>query len=254
MIYSLKVTDSTRLSTPWWSKTESLGKLDVIEFGPGVNILWGRNASGKSTILELLAKWFHCYQGGRSLVTYTSMRDMEKGIGGIVLDGAEVKHDGQSVVYYNPEKIVGTAGGQFDDDFMEEGIQSIFMKGSSGEHTIHGIMRAVKQKPEETIPWNETKITHKSRAAFHSAMDATLASNSPSGHSTILLDEPDRSLDMDNAARLWDQLPKIPRKQRQLIVATHSPFALNIADAKYIELTPGYLEKCRELFRIGEKT
>jgi predicted ATPase len=257
MIYSLKVTDPDRLPTPWWSKTESLCKIDTFEFGAGVNILWGRNAQGKSTILQLLAQWFHCYQGGRSLVTDSSLRasikQINKGKGYVSLDGAEIKHDGKPVAYFNPEKVVGVCGSELDDDFIDEGIRSVFLKGSSGQHTIEGMITAVKSPEGDTIPWTMKKeAVNDLWAGWIAGVEAMLAPNAPSGPRTILLDEPDRSLDLDNAAEVWRQLPR-GRTPRQLIVATHSPFALNIAGAKYIELTPGYLDKCRELLRIGEK-
>ena len=250
MIHSLKVTDPSRLTVGWWSKVESLSKIDTLEFGPGMNILWGRNASGKSTILRLLAEWFHCYQGGRSVVTETSIRGATKSLAAkdVFLDGAEIKHDGQSVSYFNPEKPVGFSGSQFDDDFMEEGIFSMFRKGSSGQNTLHGIMTAVRQKSEEKIPFN----MHKDRVntlwqGWIEGVERMLTPNSPPGPRTILLDEPDRSLDIDNSAEVWRQIP-FPHKPRQIIVATHSPFALRIEGAKYIELSPGYLETCRNLF------
>jgi hypothetical protein len=43
------------------------------------------------------------------------------------------------------------------------------------------------------------------------------------------------------ASRLFS---KVDPSRFQVIVATHSPFALGIPGANYIEMTPGYLREC----------
>lgn len=66
------------------------------------------------------------------------------------------------------------------------------------------------------------------------------------GPHTMILDEPDQSLDLDMQARFWGAIPHIVRdKNLQVIAATHSVFAAILPGANYIELTPGYLAEVR---------
>ena len=70
------------------------------------------------------------------------------------------------------------------------------------------------------------------------------------GPKTVLLDEPDKSLSIPNQQALWTQsLPGLAR-HCQVIVATHSPFALAApAPVTVIEFEPGYVEACRAAVR-----
>jgi predicted ATPase len=255
MIYSLKVTDPKMTSTPWWSEVETLSRVEKFEFSSGLNIIWGRNASGKSTILQLLAQWFHAFQGGRSLVTEDSIHksrspDRSSDFKSAILDGAEVKHDGKPVIYHDPGKRIGVSYGHFDDDFLEEGLASAFVRGSSGQMAIHTLKKSVKQKTEPKIQFNMKKEhVNSTWAGWIEDIEKMLAPNAPAGPQTMLMDEPDRSLDIDNASLLWKQIPKLV-PEFQVVVATHSPFAVNVAGAQYIDLSPGYLEKCRALFEV----
>jgi predicted ATPase len=62
------------------------------------------------------------------------------------------------------------------------------------------------------------------------------------GPITLLLDEPDRSLSIDNTIVLWQKvIPKLAENV-QIITATHSPFALFL-DANYLDLKAGYLQE-----------
>ena len=63
MIYKLLVKDPTKAALPWWNTVEWLKDRTEIEFGPGLNILFGKNGSGKSTVIKSIAKVLCCLDG-----------------------------------------------------------------------------------------------------------------------------------------------------------------------------------------------
>jgi energy-coupling factor transporter ATP-binding protein EcfA2 len=72
---------------------------------------------------------------------------------------------------------------------------------------------------------------------------------------TIILDEPDRSLSIPWAANLWANLAsKVDKDKIQIIAATHCPFAIDLPGVTYLETEPGYLDKCRIVYRqVGKR-
>lgn len=72
---------------------------------------------------------------------------------------------------------------------------------------------------------------------------------------TVLLDEPDRSLSIPWAANLWTNLAnKADKEKVQIIAATHCPFAIDLPGVTYLETEPGYLDRCRTVYRqVGER-
>lgn len=59
------------------------------------------------------------------------------------------------------------------------------------------------------------------------------------------LDEPDLHLGLDYQDHLWSKIISVVSQSYQVIVATHSPFAVSVPGATYLETTPGYLDRCR---------
>ena len=64
MIERLTISDNGDLIISWWKDVKTLKNKKIFTFKPGINIIIGKNASGKSTLLMLLARHFHCEQGG----------------------------------------------------------------------------------------------------------------------------------------------------------------------------------------------
>ncbi|MFK5283647.1 ABC transporter ATP-binding protein, partial [Lacticaseibacillus paracasei] len=67
------------------------------------------------------------------------------------------------------------------------------------------------------------------------------------GPITYILDEPTRSLVTVHEADFWNIIESM--KDKQIIIATHSPFGLFMKDVNYIELESGYIEQCRKWFK-----
>lgn len=236
MIAEIKVTDPERTPVKWWPSVTALKDLQLT-LTPGLTILLGENGSGKSTLLLAVARQLHCAQGGRSVVTQTSVLEVFRDH--TYLNGLQLTHDGQSVRYVDPSRKLGMAGAAFDEDFFMEGVVSAALKGSAGQLVIKRVLDAVAAKPV-SVEWAMQR-DHVNDLWQKRLDDVAqeLTAKIPVGPPTILLDEPDRSLSLPNQKQLWAALPRLAKKV-QVIVATHSSFALDVAGATYVELTPGY--------------
>lgn len=84
--------------------------------------------------------------------------------------------------------------------------------------------------------------------------EALLAPTIGAGQRTILMDEPEAGFSLVWQAGFWQNV--MSSKQAagfQIIVSSHSPFALNVPGAHYIETESGYIDACRKLFAGGSK-
>lgn len=257
MISKLIINDSKNLPIKWWNKSESLKDIKEISFNPGLNILFGRNGSGKSSILKLLGKMFHAEAGNFSCITEHSVRELipinfsakgKEDLTDNLFKSCYIEHDSQGIMFLDPDHTVGLfgKGAAFDDDFFSEGVASLFTKGSSGQlgfHKLAKILDAMK-KGDKINPVFKSKYMMEKPSKDVMYVIDFLKGNIPDGQPTFLLDEPDRSLDIDFQIKIWNFLKKMSEKV-QIIVASHSPFCLSINNANYIEFSKNYLENCR---------
>lgn len=250
----------------------------TLDFKPGLNILFGPNGSGKSTALNILAQTMAAQQGGSSTVTedlVSSTVDMlsrirakaaAKAPTGSMRDklGLAVVHDGQPVLYADPRKAVGLAGGAFDYDFLRKGI----VEASGGKRISHGQLSLGRTNdllavlaghttfpPEIDCRLRKTQLNDLWREAI-GVVEARMAATIEKGQPTVLLDEPEANFSLIWQNQLWNFLSrKEVARDFQLIVASHSPFALGIPHANYIELEEGYASQAEAalMARFGAK-
>lgn len=226
MIRSFQMTDPANTCIRWGKGVPWFAGLTKLAFGPGLNIVYGPNGSGKSTLLRAMARLLCCTQGGVQVVTQTALFE-RKG------DGCTVDHDGSPTLYFDAGLAIGLFGGQFDDDFFEEGVKNTVLHASSGHTTLHRLHRAVQAVTGKgAIP----EVTWR---AFTRPDDLALflAGTGPRERPTVILDEPERSLDVRQQWALWKGL-STKVKDVQVIVATHSPFAVHLTDVTWIETAP----------------
>jgi hypothetical protein len=79
-----------------------------------------------------------------------------------------------------------------------------------------------------------------------------LKGSAKEGQPTILLDEPERSYDLNAQVGVW-RLLRAYADQIQFIVASHSLFALKIPEAHYVELSSRYLAGSEAVLGILQK-
>lgn len=283
MIDSLTIKPCKNSEFPWVAELDYFKRHPVTEFKPGLNILFGGNGSGKSTVLQLLAQSLAAAQGGVSMVTTSWLQDVFGFDGKELLLPCEVVHDGQPVMFFDARAQEGLIGGSFDDDFFSLGIENIMAKGSAGQlglRRLERLLRVMHPTPEappaqaaqaapDTTSRGRTakdfsrkapnprppadfpaQIEWKmSRGSVNSAWTKRLdlaeelfRAKRPLGQKTLIFDEPESGFSLPWQAGLWSNVfAKVDPERFQVIVATHSPFALRIPGANYIEMSPDYL-------------
>lgn len=214
-----------------------------IEFKPGLNIIFAPNGTGKSTILEILAKFTASEQGGISTITNSWKQDMIN-FGENTMKGIKVFHDGQPTLYNNPRKAVGLFGGMaaFDDDFFEQGIMETQLRESTGYTTMTRLQRVLAVLSGQAQMPKDFQKKSSLDDTYNTFLKANIEKNQP----TMILDEPESGLAIHVQANIFRMINKRAKeKNLQIIVATHSPFALT-CDANFIELQPGYLKIAKQ--------
>lgn len=214
-----------------------------IEFKPGLNIIFAPNGTGKSTILEILAKFTASEQGGISTITNSWKQDMIN-FGVNTMKGIKVFHDGQPTLYNNPRKAVGLFGGMaaFDDDFFEQGIMETQLRESTGYTTMTRLQRVLAVlSGQAQMPKDFQK-----KSSLDDTYNTFLKANIEKSQPTMILDEPESGLAIHVQANIFRMINKRAKENNlQIIVATHSPFALS-CDANFIELQSGYLKIAKQ--------
>jgi len=244
-----------------------------ITFKPGLNIFLGPNGSGKSTVLKMLGDGLCATQGGVSAVTtdvLSSQIDMMSSLGARLRNpsaqvpemtdriGLKIVHDGQPVVYCDPRRTVGISGGALDDDFMDAGVIEAMTshRRSHGELALYRVNPALAMLNGKTkFPEHIQRLVRRDQVndRWQMALDlleTRLQARMELGQPTILLDEPESNYSLVWQSRLWDILARPDVADRfQIIVASHSAFALGIGHAHYVEMTPGFRDEAEGALR-----
>ena len=250
------------------------------EFDPiKINVLFGPNGSGKTTIIKAIAAYSLCgsdsqFDGMTNLLSYSPtnmslnfiwhddeekdyIKDLYKAIESKCGNQAKVDWDGYPVYYENFVGRKHYSFGDLEGSLISNGgeeLNYLFGKNkiSAGQNTIWMINKLTSiaiQKPDISSYIEECKKRiNKVNSTWAGCYEACLdyynqfykKGNEENNRLTVLLDEMDKSLDIQNVARLYkDVLPRLVEKYPiQLILVTHSPLILskNIRESKWYNI------------------
>lgn len=234
-------------------------------FKPGLNILFGNNGCGKSTILRALAGRLGCYKGGftsileplnlhresktiQDRMTFCNFRDLEL--------GCEIKTDGSRGFYYRGNEVTGETAGHFffnksdsPDGLTDVTAQIQIMRSKPS----HGMLQQIKIKQVldllGKIPAPESllkKQFHESCQAQADFWKSELARIVGQERITVLLDEPDAHLEIPLQYLLLQRLIPNLSEMFQVILATHNPLVLQFKKTHFPDLNSSYLEEVKQ--------
>lgn len=268
MIYSAKILSGFAASLP------RLGER-MFSFTQDINVVFGPNGTGKSTLLKTLAAYC-CVRpnGGKPrFIEPGSLPGAFSGektpyphaCSGLTGCKADVDWNGALTLFYNPTE------GDMPIRSFEEDDSDGFLGGFKGQlnHMFDkpsdGIKRAKKLIALRQIlgenPDFAAKPTKESgghsydemndvwQAAFDGFAGYVAACQDKHKNDqrpTILLDEPDRSVSISNQCSIWaSYLPSLVSKA-QVIIVSHSPIALFVPGVNLIDLEDGYAAKSKK--------
>jgi len=257
-----------------WCKVKNNFKLPCAKFlvdrkfnfEPGkINIIFGANGSGKSTIIKAIAGAASCGDGYtqfndpsafRYSITWDEMSESErysneeflKVLEGRKKNTAQVEWDGSPVYYHNFGETVERAGSIFGE-LMNSGIinsaeeEIMFILGgkeiSAGQKAAWIFNKLVKvisgniSLKDIVAPFMDKVKNADStwKSAYQVQYDyySNLPNFSKISEKTVLLDEIDINLDIETVHRLYmEVLPRLVNKYGdQIIAVSHSPIILS---------------------------
>lgn len=257
MLYRLTIRDPKKTPVPHWHKVPFLKGKTEFEFEPGLNIVYGPNGSGKSTLLTGLAIELHVWLTNWPRVTKESVMLFNRPTG--MADGLVIDHDGTPARYLGVDEPAFAPTGGIKKQELKALKATADMRNKAAKNMSHGqasvakLVRFLKAKPERVrYSMSAKKATATWKPYYDCAVESLKNKSKQKGapkQQVILLDEVDRSLDFARQAAVWKQL-RLLAKNHQIIIASHSPFAVNVPGAHYIETTPHYLNNSRKALSL----
>lgn len=240
----------------------------TFNFTDGVNIITGRNGSGKSVLLNIIKsccgigkdstyprmphpfdishmfndEWQTMPQHIKSNLQKKEYPDAE-----IEWDGAMVHH--LAPEYFSARNLWDMMDSPFPNERTElfdtgEVLGMMMSNASKGESTNRLLMKVFQLPTEYDEPL--TKVNDVWIRASNTFQDWIHSFPQEKGKPTLLIDELDEHLDLDNQKFYWEYINHLTKKW-QVIVISHSIFAFRHTELNHIPLNPDYLKAVREL-------
>ena len=248
MIELVKIRDNTKSPVKYISDLENFSNGKVYTFKPGINIIVGENGCGKTTLLKLIERYLiidfiECSKG-----EFNNRIDKLFGFGDEFLGGVDIYADYDKNTFRLSHQ--GETGKDVcaNKEFFAEYVNQIH--SSTGEGVIVALnslfnymfSKDAKLKFDYEEQFKEYWPDYVEYVKNHRKNDLP-------NEFTIIMDEPDRNLSLENIENIKPIL-STPKEQTQLIVTIHNPLLIySLADnshINFIEMTEGYIEKVKK--------
>lgn len=251
MVEKIVIRDNKKSPVRYISKIPVFKNGKVFEFKPGVNVIVGKNGCGKTTLMKIIESYLlvdktECSKG----LFNSKIRDLF-GFRGF-LDGIDVYSDYQKNVF----RMCHAAEKNNDDNMASfEAFSEFFtqIKSSTGE----GVVVAINSMFKRMFGDGANLMFDFEKAGcddHYEEYGSYVRSHRVTDHDewTILMDEPDRNLDIENMENILNIL-SFHKPRTQIIVVVHNPLLIcalsKNKEVNMIELTSGYVSKVKKLVK-----
>ena len=261
MITKIVITDNENAPLHYLKNHPNFKNGTEYVFKPYVNVIVGPNGSGKSTLINLIRKYMsisdRCCE--LKLDTYQNLSD----ISGNFKDGVGIYGDWCRNVFRLQLVDEMRLSDNSLNSFENFALTFDGMNASVGEGTMCAIQSLFdymySQKPSLVFPLKDIMRRSKSfDNKYEPYIDYIKKHHVECANQyTVLMDEPDRNLDVFNIDQLIGIL-SYKKEDTQLIVTIHNPLILyklaDCPDINFVELKPGYVnEVCNKINDIVRK-
>ena len=258
MITSVKIKDNTKTPFEYASDIEAFENSREFIFKPGVNVIIGKNGSGKLTLLNIISMYALCEKSMCSEMPAEALDfppifdDNDK-----VLDGIDISSDYVGKVF-RLLPLIETDRNNVLKNINNFDLYANSIQKSYGEKVVlslESLFNLMFGQKDYTFPIQDlVEYKKKSNAFWIKRIDNLLkyyernriTLTESSFEYTVLMDEPDRNLDIDNVMQIYNVL-SFHKPQTQIIAIVHNPaliYKLSKLDCvNFIEMTEGYLNK-----------
>lgn len=247
MVERVVIRDNRNAPLHYLSDLDAFKNGTEYEFKPGVNVIVGENGSGKTTLLKLIERYLLVDKTECSLGMYGSVMRGLMGLKDAVPDGVGVYADYDKNTFRLCHKAEKN-----DDDIMSSfsafGEAYMQMHSSTGEGVNIALNSLFKRMFSEgaKLKFDYNKVAEKEKSYGEYIKNHRVQSHN---EWTIILDEPDRNLDIENIGQIKNIL-SFHKQNTQIIAVVHNPLLLYALSKKkninFIEFTPGYIDKIKK--------
>lgn len=252
MVYKVVIRDNQKASIKYLSDLDNFQNGKEYVFKPGVNIIVGENGCGKTTLMNLIRKYLmvdytECDKGAYR----SNINSLYDGLGQLsFLDGVDVYADYQRNTFR-----LSHAGEKENNQALESFRDFGAMYSQRHSSTGEGVLVAINSlfgytfskdakltfdygqfKESDPLYWEYVKKHHQEG----------------SDEWTILMDEPDRNLSIENINQIKSILT-VHKEQTQIIAVVHNPLLICSLSKKksinIIEMTEGYVNNVKSIIR-----
>lgn len=252
MVTNVTIKDNKCSPLPYLSEIPAFANGASFDFFPGVNVIVGENGCGKSTLLKLIQTYLmvdrmECDKGDYGINITKLYRKFDAVEKDVISDGVDVFADYTKNVF----KLCHQNENENKElkDFESFGTLYTQKHSSTGESVIIAMNSLFKymfsKNAKLTFDYSQFEESYKSYYDYVNAHRVEC----PNEY-TIIMDEPDRNLSINNIDQIKDIL-SFHKEQTQVIAVIHNPliiYSLAFNDeVNFIELSSGYMDKVIEV-------
>ena len=249
-------------------------KLRTFEFTDDINVIIGRNGSGKSVLLKIIKTLcgiqknsthatmidpLHIrkdFLGGNDDSNFYSYPEyLNKTLEDRGYPKVEMDWDGSITHYLTPEFFdpknlwdmwdnpIDTGGQKlFETSEVLNSFMDDYSAGEGGIKILGKLFNLIQEYPEPMDSARINSVWLEADKRFHMWIDSMPKDGKP----TLLIDELDARLDLDNQKAYWNYIHHLT-KTWQVIVVSHSYFGFKVDGVNHIPLDKLYFEKVKKL-------